>query len=114
MVRPCGLAAVVGHGAAHGAGRRMATANGVGLGHCDGRIIGRRMGRQKVGQMKQRQVEVKSGIYVTYTDHDLQVARQSQADAEQRGDTERVERLGKYAAMIDGVLSGKEYCYTGD
>lgn len=63
--------------------------------------------------MKQRQVEIKPGIYVTYTEHDSQVARQSQFDAEQSGDNERAERLSKYAAMIDDVLSGEDYRYTG-
>lgn len=92
----------------------MATVGGVGVGHCNGRIVGRRMDSQKVGQMKQRQVEVKPGIYVTYTEEDLKAARQSQIDAERCGDAERVERLGKYATMINGVLSGKDYYYTGD
>lgn len=64
--------------------------------------------------MKQRQVEVKPGVYVTYTEHNLDVARRAQADAAQQGDHERVARLGRYAAMIEGVLRGEDYYYTGN
>jgi len=61
-----------------------------------------------------RQVEIRPGVMVTYTVQDAATSRSNAEKLKQKGDTVGAANVLRYAEMIESVLNGGDYYYTGE